>query len=136
MREQSRGTLFVLAVMTALLGLVACGSGSDDPVTGGEAEPDPITPRIIEIVASEFAFDPAELTLQPGEVITLRLRNDGEDVHSLTIRDLDVSIQVQPGETAEQTFTVAAEGADFKFFCSIPGHIEKGMEGQISLETS
>ena len=78
--------LMASLMAVGLLLSAACG-------TGEEVEAGPITPKIIEIVSSEFAFDPAELTLSSGEVITLRLRNDGLDVHNLVITDLSVFIQ-------------------------------------------
>ncbi|MCH8990271.1 MAG: hypothetical protein IIA44_00775, partial [Acidobacteria bacterium] len=65
---------------------------------------------------------------------TLRLRNDGAILHNIEIPDLGVFIQARPGETVEATFTVPNGGADFEFFCNIPGHREAGMEGQAHLD--
>lgn len=119
--------LITSLIAVGMLLLAACG-------TGGEVEPDPITPKIIEVVASEFAFDPAELTVSSGDVITLQLRNDGLEVHNFVITGL-VFIQAQPGRTAEGTFTVPDEGADFLFRCSISGHQDAGMEGRLLVVT-
>ena len=106
-------------------------------VPGGEMEtqaPAAEVGRVIEIVSSEFAFDPVDLTLPAGNEVTLRLRNDGAILHNIEIPDLGVFIQARPGETVEATFTVPNGGADFEFFCNIPGHREAGMEGQAHLD--
>ncbi|PKB56472.1 MAG: hypothetical protein BZY69_01550 [SAR202 cluster bacterium Casp-Chloro-G1] len=83
----------------------------------------------LEVVASEFAFDPLQATFDPGTEVTLKLRNDGAILHNLEITELGVFVQAEAGETAEVTFTVPDRGGPFTYVCSIPGHREGGMEG-------
>jgi cytochrome c oxidase subunit 2 len=71
--------------------------------------------RTIEIHAKRFAFQPAEITLQKGETVTLRLFSD--DVpHSLVIKDLGVNREVSKGKEEDVTVTPDKAG-DFRGKC-------------------
>ncbi|MFQ5524084.1 MAG: cupredoxin domain-containing protein [Acidimicrobiia bacterium] len=83
---------------------------------------------VIEIVATEFAFNPSSLDLPAGETVTLRLRNDGAIAHNLEIADLGVFVEADAGQETSVTFTVPESGAS-TFLCNIPGHRDAGMEG-------
>jgi plastocyanin len=91
--------------------------------SGGTAE--------VEVVASEFAFDPDQVTFDPGAEVTISLRNDGAILHNLEIQELGVFVEAEAGETAEVRFTAPDGGGPFTFICNIPGHREGGMEGAI-----
>jgi plastocyanin len=44
--------------------------------------------RTVEIIASDdLTFDPAEMTVSPGEVITFRVINDGQIPHDFVLGD-------------------------------------------------
>lgn len=83
----------------------------------------------VEVLATEFAFDPGQLTFDPGTEVTISLKNDGAILHNLEITELGVFVQAEAGETAEVTFTAPDSGGPFTFICNIPGHREGGMEG-------
>ena len=91
--------------------------------SGGTAE--------VEVVASEFAFDPNQVTFDAATEVTISLRNDGAILHNLEIQELGVFVEAEAGATAEVTFTVPDGGGPFTFICNIPGHREGGMEGAI-----
>ena len=103
---------------------VVAGTGSEPTSAVGDG--------VIEVVATEFAFDPAELNLTPGTEVTIRLRNDGAIAHNFDIPEYGVLIEASPGEVREFTFVVPEGGAVEGFFCNIPGHREAGMEGAVS----
>ena len=57
-------------------------------------------PKVIEITARRFAFTPAEITLQRGEPVLLRLHS--EDVtHGFFLRPLGIDTTIEPGKTNE-----------------------------------
>jgi uncharacterized cupredoxin-like copper-binding protein len=99
---------------------------SGDQPTAGDA-------TVIEVVSSEFAFSPVELNFQPGQTVTLRLRNDGQILHNIEITELGVFVEAAAGQTAEVTFTVPDATAQLAFFCNIPGHRQFGMEGATNI---
>jgi len=103
---------------------VVASTGSEPTSAAGDG--------VIEVVATEFGFEPAELNLTPGTEVTIRLRNDGAIAHNLDIPEYGVLIETSPGEAREFTFVVPESGAVEGFFCNIPGHREAGMEGAVS----
>lgn len=97
-------------------------------LTAGDGAPVASTGTVIEVSASEFAFDPTEFDLAAGSEVTLRLVNDGAILHNIDIPELGVFVEAEAGATAEVTFTVPGSPAAFTWFCSVPGHQEAGME--------
>jgi nitrite reductase (NO-forming) len=84
----------------------------------------------LEVVATEFKFDPAALQLPgPGE-LTVTLVNKGAVEHDLTIEGVRGKAFARAGETAAATFKVAQTGT-YAVFCSVPGHKEAGMTGTL-----
>lgn len=74
-------------------------------------------PQRIVIQARRFTFDPGEITLKKGQPVTLVLKSV-DVAHGLHFRDLDVSIKVRAGGTAEVQFTPTKTG-DFVGHCSV-----------------
>jgi cytochrome c oxidase subunit II len=71
--------------------------------------------RTIEIHAKRFSFEPAEITVEKGETVTLRLFSD--DVpHSLVIKDLGVNREISKGKEQDVTVTPDKVG-DFRGKC-------------------
>ncbi len=101
----------VLAVF--LLG--ACSGGSepatesaDSAASGGGAT----------MSAVDNEFEPTELALAPGKEVTVTFTNDGETVHTFTSEELGFDTgNVEPGATAEVTFTAPEE--DTQFVCTL-----------------
>jgi uncharacterized cupredoxin-like copper-binding protein len=102
-----------------------------------------------------LAFDPRQITAQPGEPLSLRLINDGVDAHTFTLfkaRDpsvplsdfaalLDynatqekiVDVYAGPGEVSWANFTAPSEPGNYVFVCMIPGHAAGGMHGVLTV---
>jgi cytochrome c oxidase subunit 2 len=75
------------------------------------------SPRVIQVTAKRFAFDPAEITVEQGEPVVLVLKS--MDVsHGLRIRELNLDIKVSKGATIQVPFTPAVLG-DFVGHCSV-----------------
>lgn len=155
----SRSSLWSVAVVaTFALGMIACADdGPDAPGSAGAAQ----TPSggdsaasgqdggggseggagatasfapgdTIEFLASEFAFDPPNLVVEPG-TYTGVLINDGTIDHDITFGDSE-AVVAAPGESVEFQFEVPEEGVDY--ICSIPGHGDAGMRGRVDTPSS
>jgi len=75
------------------------------------------TPRRIEITAQRFEFNPAEIVLKKGQPVVLVVTS--KDVaHGLRFRDLDLSLKIPKGGTAELSFTPEKTG-DFVGHCAV-----------------
>lgn len=129
----------------------------DEHADFGFGEPaDPSTAdRIIEISASDaFSFDPAEIEVNAGETITLRVTNIGAIPHDFTLGDEAMQdeheaemaemggqmemhdepnvFSIEPGETKEMTWHFA-DAAELIFGCHQPGHYAAGMKGTLTV---
>jgi plastocyanin len=135
-----------VAIAGTLMLLTACG-GDDDEV--GEAEPAPAEPaagetgttsaaggpEAVEIVGTEFQFDPSHLALDaPGKSYTFRLVNNGSAPHALAIEGNGIEEETEtvgPGEASEVTADLT-EG-EYEMYCPVGDHREQGMEGTLSV---
>lgn len=82
----------------------------------------------IDFLASEFAYETETLVAEPG-VYKGRLINDGAIEHDITFEGRD-PIVAAPGETVEFEFEIPEGG--LRYWCSLPGHEDAGMHGQIA----
>lgn len=99
--------------------LVACGgnaSGDGTPIT---------------IVAKEFKFEPAEITVTPGQAVKLTLKNEGVIDHDLIIQAIGFKITAQPGRSETKTFIAPAAPGTYAIDCDIAGHKDAGMAGKL-----
>ena len=71
--------------------------------------------RTIEIHAHRFSFVPSEITLKPGETVTLHLISD-DVTHSLLIPGLKIDQEVSKGHPVDVTVTPSSPG-DFPGKC-------------------
>ena len=74
-------------------------------------------PRIIEITARRFAFEPSEVNATVGERLQLVVRS-ADGVHGLEIKKLKIKKEVpRGGEPVTIDFTATTEGS-FPIICS------------------
>jgi uncharacterized cupredoxin-like copper-binding protein len=123
------------------------GEAMGEPADASEAT------RTISVEAFDMAFDPATISVEPGEVVTFEVTNTGEAVHEFFLGDSAMqqehaqemeemgndmahdepySIRLDPGETKQLTWRFAESG-DVEFACHEPGHYQAGMHGQITV---
>ncbi|MDY7042960.1 cupredoxin domain-containing protein [Virgibacillus sp. M23] len=101
----------------------------------------------LQIEADEYTFLPNRATVAVGETINLVLANRGTMEHHLVIiglkaqgtssahhQESNYSIQLHSdaGENQVTTFTPLIPGT-YRYICTIPGHKEAGMEGEIEV---
>ena len=77
----------------------------------------PAEPRIIEVTAKRFAFEPAEIQVAVGEPVRLMVRS-ADGVHGLEIKKVKVNKMIpRGGEPVVIDFT-AKEAGRFPILCS------------------
>ena len=86
----------------------------------------------VEFIATEFAFTPSALMATAG-MYSGTLVNEGTMEHDIKF-DNGEAILAAAGETVEFEFEVPAEG--LRYFCSIPGHADAGMEGIVRTDAT
>jgi uncharacterized cupredoxin-like copper-binding protein len=149
--------LGIVAVVGVAL-LTACGGDDDTAGTnggtgdGGDGGGQPVE---VTVGMTEFAFDPATITVDTGAEVTVTAENQGSVEHDFVVldqgreivaetdlpEDLEevrnewavVSLHTDPGAAETGTFTAPATG-DYQIICLVPGHFSAGMEGTLTVE--
>jgi plastocyanin len=150
----SRFLIALAALLGALTLLAACGGDDEETVdevpigetatdreetaTDEEEAPAPDAEgAVIQLAADpggalEFDQDSLEA---PAGTVAIELTNDSEVPHNVAIeRDGELIVEgevFQGGGT--RTTTAELEAGDFVFYCSVPGHREAGMEGDLTV---
>jgi len=126
MSQKSRTLKFAIVAITPLLILGALFAPL--PV----AAPAPQA-RTIEISARQFAYEPATVRVNRGDMLTFHLESL-DAAHGLSVDGYDVNIQAEPGKSASVTFVADKEGT-FKFRCSVScGALHPFMIGELNIE--
>lgn len=137
MAAQWQRLVAATVLATVGLGLGACGGGDDDTSTaGGEAEDSPVASgpgSTVEVMGKEFSFTPAKLTLKAGQPVTIALKNTGTIEHDLTIGDAGFKLTVSSGKTGQKELKLDKPGT-YEFHCSVAGHQDAGMKGELTVE--
>jgi plastocyanin len=101
------------------------------PVSEPESGP---TPARLSVKATEFSYTLSRPSIVAGEAI-VELNNQGEDPHNLNLElqgggsaPLEVS-EAGPLENRTANFDLAA--GDYRLWCSLPEHEEKGMKATL-----
>lgn len=75
------------------------------------------TKRTIRIEASQYAFNPGQVHVNPGDQVTLELIST-DVVHGLYLDTYGLSLQADPGQTARLVFTADRPGT-FRMRCNV-----------------
>jgi cytochrome c oxidase subunit 2 len=73
-------------------------------------------PRVIEVTASKYDFEPATIEVQQGERVVLRVTST-DRLHGIGIKKFGVNREVPKGKTVDVEF-VASEAGTFKVLCT------------------
>jgi uncharacterized cupredoxin-like copper-binding protein len=130
---------YALSVLVAalVLALAACGGGA-----GGASSK-------INVTFTDFHFMPTEFTIPAGQEITFTGKNNGAVAHDFIIMNLGTEagdnfgpeddpnvfwkIEVQPGQSATETFTAPSDPGTYQIVCGIPGHYVAGMVAKLTV---
>jgi cytochrome c oxidase subunit 2 len=75
----------------------------------------PAEPRVIEMVARRFAYEPNEIVLKAGERVIIAIRSL-DFVHGMNIPDLDRRLDLVPGKITRLELQPQAPG-EIEFVC-------------------
>lgn len=131
----------LIALVTVLASIVACGNtapagrvaDADAGTTTQQAAPAGQSAAVLgtlEIHSVEMGFKPATLHVaQPGRY-TIKLINDGMIPHDIAFPH-GTKVVANAGET--KTIDVDIPAGGLSFICSVPGHAQAGMKGEITV---
>ncbi len=130
-------TVFRMAFAIGLaLILSGCGGGSMAPSTS------------INVTMTDFAYAPNVFTVPAGKQISFSATNNGAVAHSFVIMQLGHEVQahfnqtdqanvfweqqeVQPGASAQASFTAPTQPGTYQIVCANAGHFEAGMVAKL-----
>lgn len=117
----------------------------------GQAVDESEADRTIKVVMhDDLSYDPDQLEVAKGEVITFEIVNEGKARHEFVLGDfayqdmheddmggghgdlMDSGVAVEPGENASLTWRFTESG-EVLYGCHEPGHYEGGMVGTIEV---
>ena len=143
--RQPRTVLLIVA-----FGLAACGDDNTDTSTAASTESTSSTAESttesttasgggggakVDISETEFKLDPSDANVKAGTV-TFNVSNDGTQVHNLEIEGNGIEEQstedLQAGSSGQ--LTVDLQPGTYEMYCSIDGHRDLGMEGEITVK--
>jgi len=144
--RRTRPRLVVMVVLIiALAGCTAAAApswtypppaaASAQPATAASGSPVPAgsgsvgaTPGKISIEAFDLGFKPSMLSVPAAGTYPVEFHNTGSTLHDVTFAD-GTKVSAEGGKTATGTVTIPAGG--LAFICSIPGHADAGMKGDV-----
>ncbi|MGE0864204.1 MAG: cupredoxin domain-containing protein [Vicinamibacterales bacterium] len=126
----------IAAAGTALLvGLTVMSAAQQDPAAAS-APFDSDEPRIIEVVARRFAFEPARIEVKEGERIRLVVTS-ADGVHGVAIKKFRVEKSVPRGGAPITIDFVASAAGEFPLLCSeYCGNGHDDMKGMLVVAAS
>jgi heme/copper-type cytochrome/quinol oxidase subunit 2 len=88
--------------------------------------------RTFRVEARQFAYSPSELSVNPGDKVTIQLIST-DVVHGLYVDGYNISVQADPGQTATLSF-IATKPGSFRLRCNVTcGAMHPFMIGKLTV---
>ncbi len=101
-------------------------SGMVSPYDTAALDPD----QRLQLGSQNYSFSPTTLVLQKGKRVILTIQNTG--AHSFSVDELGIRKYLGPGENT--VIFTPLEAGSFEYYCSLPGHRERGMFGTMIVQ--
>jgi uncharacterized cupredoxin-like copper-binding protein len=86
--------------------------------------------REVQVTLDEYSFTPENIEVGLGQQVQLTVTNTGALAHTFTAPDLGINLEVAGGKTESTIFSADKAGV-FELTCTVAGHEQLGMTGQI-----
>ncbi|MBF8290638.1 MAG: actP, partial [Chloroflexi bacterium] len=131
-RALRRGPLGLVRDGAFLVGVAVLALAIAGGVLAADRALDGVSQRVA-IKATEFRFQPADVTVRAGEWVLVEFTNDDQVVHDWMVEGVpNVDTPARPGQTSRLRFVLDTPGT-YMVMCSIPGHAEAGMVGTLTV---
>ena len=109
-------------------------SGAEDEVEAAQEAAGEAPAELTEQVVTSFDiyFEPKEVAIPADTDVPFSLPNDGATLHNFSIDELDISVDIPPGDTGEAV--INAPTGTYEYYCNVPGHKQAGMVGTLVVE--
>lgn len=111
------------------------GAGAHTHATKPLAAVDAAPKSTVTVTSGEFSFAPKVVELRAGEPTRIELVNQGKVEHALVVAEPSgkgdwIHLHAAPGATDGETFEIDVPGR-YKLLCTVAGHTEAGMVGEL-----
>ena len=120
------GTIRIAGALIAGASLTLLACAADDDGDGAGESGDPAGQVLAVASLDSLEFDPTVVAATAGEVTTEH-ENEGAVVHTFVIDEAD--LRLVNGDAS----TIALGAGEYDFYCDVPGHLEAGMEGTLTV---
>lgn len=79
-----------------------------------------------------YGYSPANIVVKEGETVKIRLASD-DSPHTFTLDEFGINQEFTWGKDTDISFAASKKGK-FQFYCAVPGHMESGMVGTLTVE--
>ena len=86
----------------------------------------------LAVKARSFSFDPSTITIKAGQAYNVALHAE-DTTHDFTVDELRFHVSADRSMTATDGLAPAEPG-HYQFYCSVPGHRDQGMHGELVVE--
>ena len=100
--------------MNRLVLLIACIATA----ASSSAQPQADGPRVIEVVAKRYVFEPAQIDVTEGERVRILVKS-GDGLHGFEIKKFKVSKEIPRGSDPVAIEFTATEAGTFPILCSV-----------------
>ncbi|HUH07114.1 MAG TPA: cupredoxin domain-containing protein, partial [Egibacteraceae bacterium] len=112
--------------------MLAIAVASDfEPTPAAPASAAPAAPAL-DVTLTEFAVEPAELTVAAGAPFEVRVTNEGTIPHDFVITGVGATPLLQAGESAVLAVEALEPGA-YEILCAEAGHESAGMHAVLQV---
>lgn len=116
-REGQQGTIEIISPEEAIADADPAGTSAATTIT----------------LSDDYTFSPSTLNVAAGSF--LQLANTGVLEHHFVVDEWNMNVTVPPGETTiVRVPSNVPPGMTYTFYCTVPGHREKGMQGTITVD--
>ena len=126
------GNRWLAAILCGAL-VTGCASGLGRPIIAVEALSDPQGVQHVDVDLHSFYFKPNRIVVHAGRPVDLTLRNRAVLVpHNFTIADPAIGVSESKwGLGAHHVRFIPTKPGEYKFFCHVDSHGQKGMTGTL-----
>jgi plastocyanin len=89
--------------------------------------------KTFTIIAENFSFSPAQITVSKGEKVKIIL-NNVEGYHDFVVDEFNARTDRVQGSTTTQVEFIADKTGTFEYYCSVGNHRQMGMKGNLVVQ--
>lgn len=88
----------------------------------------------VTVTGKDFSFEPKDVTVHEGDVVTVTFKNEGHMMHDWVVEGENIATKTVNGGQADVIQFVAPKKGSYETFCSVSSHRKMGMVGKLIVQ--